>query len=124
MSLREKLETMLEGMPVGSSVSLPVDWLRAQLEAEPADGDPPDELLTLEQVAQRVGRAEGTVRTWANSGDLEGAFKLNGRDWRVPASALERYIERQKEPNRATTRVRKPSDVSAWRKQRKQRETV
>ena len=38
-----------------------------------------------------------TVRTWANSGKLEGAFRLNGRDWRVPASTLKKYLAGQQQ---------------------------
>jgi excisionase family DNA binding protein len=53
--------------------------------AAPADGPPRD--LTVEEVAGEVHRADSTIRGWLLRGDLRG-YKLNGRDWRVPRSAL------------------------------------
>ncbi len=87
MGLVDRLKAIIEGMPDGGSVSLPVTWLRDLLDAE---GDSPGtgRLLTLEEAGDIVGRSAGTVRTWANSGQLEGAFKLQGRSWRVPESAI------------------------------------
>ena len=51
--------------------------------------------LTLEQVACEVGRATSTVRTWCNSKRLAGAYRLNGRDWRVPRAALRAFLDDQ-----------------------------
>ena len=59
MSLRKRLGSMVVGLPSGSSVMVPVDWLRRQLEAEP-DRDSLDRLLTLEQASGIVGRAPST----------------------------------------------------------------
>ena len=50
--------------------------------------------MTLGQVANEVGRATSTVRTWLNSKRLQG-YKLNGRDWRVPRIALRTFLDDQ-----------------------------
>jgi excisionase family DNA binding protein len=118
MSLRKQLEMMVNGMPPGSSVSLSVDWLREELAAEDRAGDAPPELLTLDDVAERVGRAVSTVRSWCNSGQLEGAFRLNGRDWRVPASALQKYLEAQAKQEPSEMGNRGEVDLASWRRLR------
>lgn len=51
--------------------------------------------MTLEQVASEVGRATSTVRTWCNSKRLDGAYRLNGRDWRIPQAALRKFLDDQ-----------------------------
>ena len=78
MGLVDRLKTIIEGIPAGGSVSLPVTWLRDLLDAE---GDSPGmgRLLTLEEAGEVVGRSPSTVRTWLNTSRLDG-FKLNGRD--------------------------------------------
>jgi excisionase family DNA binding protein len=49
-----------------------------------------DEVLTLDEAAQRLKLARKTVRDWVRAGKLPG-FKL-GRVWRVKASAVEQAI--------------------------------
>lgn len=74
--------------------------------------DQPQRDLTVEDVATHFRRAPSTVRGWLLRGELRG-YKLNGRDWRVPRSAIVEYEERQREPD-----VKDPEDVdiSAWRR--------
>ena len=115
MGLVARLRAMVEHMPPDASVTLSVDWLRAQLVDE---GDAPGMgLLTLDEVAELCGRAPGTVRTWLNTGQLDG-FKLLGRSWRVRASALQEFIVRQEagEHEPPTVRESGPVDLGAWRK--------
>jgi excisionase family DNA binding protein len=54
----------------------------------------PDRDLTVEELAEKVGRAVSTVRTWLIAGDLRG-YKLNGKSWRIPQSALRAYVDAQ-----------------------------
>ncbi len=119
MSLKKSLEAVVRGMPDEGSVSLPVAWVRALLEAEDEEGRA-GRLLTLEEAAERVQRAPGTVRTWCNSGRLEGAFKLQGRSWRIPEGALQRFLERQAQGEEPTVRTGREADLASWRKVRKE----
>jgi transposase len=52
------------------------------------------ETYNTEEVAQRVGRAEWTVRQWCNKGQVPGAKKVHGRgrqgEWRIPHEELVR----------------------------------
>lgn len=51
--------------------------------------------LTVEQVADAIGRAPSTVRGWLQTGALDG-YKLNGRDWRVGRGSLRAYQDAQR----------------------------
>ena len=117
MSLTDRLRAMVEHMPPDASVTLSAEWLRNQLAQE---GDAPGmgRLLTLEEAGEIVGRSPGTIRTWANSGQLEGAFKLQNRSWRVPEKALQSFIERQQAGKHEPPTVRNSGsvDLGAWRK--------
>lgn len=102
---------------------IPVESLRAALDEAEQGGDVPaegsdGEDLTLEEAAERVHRAASTVRGWCNSGVLAGAYRLNGRDWRIPPAALRAYLDRQGERARTTAAPRrgKAADLGAWRK--------
>ena len=117
MGLVARLRAMVEHMPPDASVTLSVDWLRAQLVDE-GDGPGVGRLLTLGEAGAIVGRSASTVRTWANSGQLEGAFKLQNRSWTIPESALQRFIERQQsgEHEPPTVQESGPVDLGAWRR--------
>jgi hypothetical protein len=119
MSVYKRLASMVENMPPGSSVTLPVDWLRELLETE-GEGENPDTLLTLGDLAGRMNRAPGTVRTWCNQGLLPGSFKLRNRSWRIPAGALQDFLKgEQKGENRwKGTRGHRDGDLASWRRVR------
>lgn len=93
MSLKSELAAMVRTLPDGSAVSLPVNYLKGLLEADERAGGGPDRLLTLEELAELAGRSVSTVRTWCNSGQIEGAFRLHGREWRVLESAWRKHLE-------------------------------
>ena len=62
--------------------------------------------LTVEQVAARYGRTAVTVRSWLGSGKFPGAYKLHGRDWRVPSDALRAFDEAQRQADPKVVRLR------------------
>ena len=115
MGLIDHLKAIINGLPEGGSVSLPVTWLRDLLDAE---GDSPGmgRLLTLEEAGEIVRRSPSTVRTWLNTSRLDG-FKLNGRAWRIRESALLSFIERQEsgEHEPPTIRSSRPVELGDWR---------
>ena len=113
MGLVDRLKAIIDVMPDGASVSLPVTWLRDLLGAE---GDSPGmgRLLTLEEAGEIVRRRPSTVRTWLNTGRLAG-FKLNGRAWRIRESALRSFIERQESGEPPTIRSSGSVELGDWR---------
>ncbi len=109
------LRAIVEHMPIDGAVTLPVTWLQDLLDAE---GDSSGmRLLTLEETAELVGRSVSTVRTWLNTGHLDG-FKLRGRSWRVPERALQAFIEHQQSGNHEPPAIRSSAsaDLGGWRK--------
>jgi excisionase family DNA binding protein len=65
--------------------------------------------LTIRDVAQLFGKRPSTVRAWVERGDFAGAYKLHGKEWRVPASAVQAFQDLQRH------RAESPSRLSAWR---------
>ena len=102
-------------MPPGTLV--PRDWVLEQLSeavhgsekvVSSAPTTPVD--LSIRGLAQLFGKQSSTVRAWVERGDFSGAYKLNGKEWRVPLSAVEGFQNLQRQRSRLT------SKVSAWRK--------
>ena len=119
MSLFTVLEALVHGMPEDASVTLTAAWLRRVLEAEKSVTASRNELLTLPEIAASVGRSVSTVRSWCGSGRIEGAFRLNGREWRVPAESLEQFLEAQQHPGCRTAPSKElGADLGAWRQLR------
>jgi hypothetical protein len=109
---------MLATTPAGvTQLTVTVELLRAALE----DDQPVDQArstagdLTLEEVADQVHRAPSTVRGWLNAGLVAGAYKLRGRDWRVPPSALAMFLRQQDAEGGPVPAPPKPARLDAWR---------
>lgn len=66
--------------------------------------------LNVADVADHFKRSVSTVRGWLGRRELRG-YKLNGRDWRVPRSAIREYEERQQQLPAQTDQV----DIREWR---------
>lgn len=119
MTLADRLQQIAAALPSdSSSVTLTRADLVAMLEgAEPGQevgvGQARD--LTVEEVAAETKRAVSTVRGWLISGALAG-YKLNGRDWRIPRSALRAYLDRQSETSGPESADAGPVDLGSWRK--------
>ena len=99
-------------MPPGTLV--PRDWVVERLSADipavpPAvtPARPARVDLTIRDLAQLFGKQPSTVRAWVERGDFPGAYKLHGKEWRVPVSAVEAFQNRQRASD---------AGLSAWRK--------
>jgi excisionase family DNA binding protein len=108
----------LRAIPPGSLV--PRDWVLSQLEmdrsmtAPDGSGD-----LSIGEVAERTRRADSTVRAWLNHGLFPGAYKLRGRDWRIPQTALQAFLE-EEATGKGTRRNGQRTgtvDLAAWREE-------
>ena len=114
----DELRTLYESMPPGSAINLPREGIGELLdELTQPDGDAVAVSdLTLSEVADRVGRASSTVRGWCSRGLLTGAYRLNGRDWRIPTAALDAFLRAQGTRQAAASEGSSGgTDLSAWR---------
>lgn len=118
--LEDTLRCIVDAMPHGSSVTLPVDWLRVELgmatvPIQPCQSDARD--LSVDEVADIVKRRPSTVRGWCSSGQIS-AYRLNGREWRITRTALDTFLDGQRAPHDGeptrTRRVAAPN-IGAWR---------
>lgn len=94
MTNRDALAAMVADLDDRQAVSVPVRWLRELLVSSAVTEGP--DLLTVADVAKHYGRAPSTVRGWLEAGRLPGAFKIEGRDWRVPRDGLAAFDEKQR----------------------------
>ena len=105
----DRLRQLAAHLPAKGSVTLTRDDL---LELA-ADGEPPGLArhpgdMTIGELAGHFHRSPSTIRDWCEHHRFEGAYKLNGRDWRIPQAALEAFL--------AAQRVRRASsEAGAWR---------
>ena len=118
-TISHRLATMVEGMPDGAMITLPVEVIRSWLEE---DGliEPEDALIdmTVVEVAERLNRSPSTVRGWCGSGALEGAYRLRGREWRIPPGRLRAFLdsEAKSRGGRMRPRAEEDIDLGAWRR--------
>jgi excisionase family DNA binding protein len=119
MSLRTAVEMLVAAAPADATI--PVRWLAEQLEADGArDITMPTDArvsvdLTVEELAAKLNRGTSTIRTWLARGDLPGAYRNHGREWRIPSTAVEamqRAQAKRQPPVVETTAV----ELSDWRR--------
>ena len=91
---RDALRRLAQALPDGSAVPVPRAWLLELLiGAERPQAAPTLPLadLTPEEVGAALHRSPVTVRAYANAGLFTGAYRLRGRQWRIPRAALEAF---------------------------------
>ncbi len=98
MTLADRLRQLAEALPPGGSLTLTRVGL---LELAGEGGSQPDQEVTpvdftVAELAARFHRSGSTVRDWCEHGRFEGAYKLNGRDWRVPQAAVDAFLAAQR----------------------------
>src|SRR3990167_91071 len=92
-----ELRELAERLPPGASLNLSREALLDLCGSEgglSVDGGD----LTAAQLAERLRRRPSTIRGWCERGELPGAYRLNGREWRIPPAALEAFLAGQR-PN-------------------------
>lgn len=113
---RRPLGMALVGLPDDALV--PVRWVRALSHVEGAQqlAD-----LTVSELASELDRSAATIRGWCGSGKIPGAYRLRGREWRIPPSAVRRFLEHEaSERNESAGHdVAHPIDLGTWRKEAK-----
>lgn len=91
---RAALLTLAQALPDGAAVPVPRAWLLELL--EPAGEREPikptlEVDLTPEEVAVALHRSPVTVRSWCNAGAFPTAYRMRGRQWRIPRRALDAF---------------------------------
>jgi len=66
--------------------------------------------LTCAEVGRLFGRAESTVRAWCWRGEFPGSYRLHGRAYRIPQSAIAAFRAGQQAPAAGNP------DLGAWRR--------
>ena len=125
MNALEQLRTAVAALPPGTLVTLPREALLEVLGGGRGDGaaatggDGPPAVavdLTVTDLAQRFRRHPSTIRQWLESGRLEG-YKLFGREWRVPLTAVAAFQDRQRDGReRGGSPARDAPSLGDWRK--------
>jgi hypothetical protein len=110
VSLAQRLRELAERLPPGGSLTLTQAGLLelaavadGQADRATACGD-----FRVTELAARFHRSASTIRDWCEHARFEGAYKLNGRDGRIPQAAVDAFLARQ--------RGQKPgAQLGAWR---------
>jgi Helix-turn-helix domain len=122
--LANGLKALAEALPAGTAVPVPRELLLELLRGETPETRPPDTApadLTVADLATRFGRSPSTVRGWLDRQLIPGAYRFQGREWRVPAASLAVFEEAQRvsTPGQPATpsggRRRRSVDLGAWR---------
>jgi len=106
----------VSAMPPGAL--LPRDWLIERLSDRPSatvgqtDGGALVD-LTVADLARLFSKRPSTVRGWVERGHFPGAYKLHGKEWRVPQSAVTAFRDRQRSGADGAPTSR--SRLSHWR---------
>lgn len=117
----EELKKVLATYAPGTLV--PLDWIRHQLDqidSEPS-GDPLVD-LTVKQTAELLGRSPSTIREYLRAGLFPGAYKMRGREWRVPRDGIREFQRAEAAPKSPPPKTRSRQgrqevDLGAWRKE-------
>ncbi len=83
-------------MPPGTLV--PRDWLLEELSGAVVTQTASSELVdfTIRDLAKMFGKRPSTVRAWVERGDFAGAYKLHGKEWRIPGEGVKQFQQQQR----------------------------
>ncbi len=84
MKLLDRLTRMIDGMPDGASITLPVEVVKGWLTE---NGSGLDYDLTVAEVGEFFNRTPATIRAWIRAGRLE-AYLFRGNEYRVTHAAV------------------------------------
>lgn len=120
---------LLRSLPPGTSMdaSAVAAWLAPFAETDARESSvsamEPEVDLTVDQVAERFQRGASTVRTWLGEGRFPNAYRLLGREWRIPRSDVEAMqlaeaarFRAQSKPVQSRESHEDTPDLSSWRR--------
>jgi hypothetical protein len=91
---RDVLRALVDGAPPGTTISVRADWIAELVAGIPEQREGVEVDLTTGEVGRLLSRDEKTVASWCRSGLLTGAYRLRGREWRIPRAALVAFQRR------------------------------
>lgn len=122
MTFVDRLRALVEvGDPAGT---VTIAWIAAQLDADrilEVQENAIDSIdLTVSEVAALFHRGNSTVRTWIANGVFPNAYRLHGREWRVPyedLTAMQKREARTRNGRKSGVANDSPSasDLGSWR---------
>lgn len=119
MNLTERLRRIADALPPSGAVTLTRADLLDLLKTDGMSTAGEEGVdLTVDQVAKKLGRAPSTIRNWLAEERLPGAYRLRGREWRIPPATLQSFLQMEAAGRSSPghRRGRKASvDVGAWR---------
>ncbi len=98
MNLADRLRQLAERLPPGGSLTLTRAGLLELAAVDEGELDQPAARadFTVAELAARFHRSQSTVRDWCEHGRFAGAYKLNGRDWRIPQAGVDGFLSEQR----------------------------
>lgn len=93
MKLSDRLRRMIDGVPEGGSVTLPVEAVEGWLSET---GGSLDYDLTVKEVGKFFDRSPTTIRAWIRTGRLE-AYHFRGNEYRITPAALEDFRDQERD---------------------------
>lgn len=122
MTLKDAIAALVQAAPPDATVT--VRWLGELLAIDGGVSEPSGAAasvdLTVEQAAVLFARKASTVRTWCAGGALPGAYRLYGREWRIPPAAIATMQAAQASQHHTTVATirstRETPSLSEWRK--------
>ncbi|MDX2206041.1 MAG: helix-turn-helix domain-containing protein [Gemmatimonadales bacterium] len=88
MNRREAVLAALQGRSPDDPITLPASWILAAIGGE---GSPAEVDMSAPQVAELLGRTTNCVAGWCRLGLFRGAYRLRGREWRIPRAAFDSF---------------------------------
>ena len=103
---------------------VPAEEVLERLPAMTAEGKGVDPLaaLDVDAAGEVLGRSASTVRDYCRRELLPGAFRQQGREWRIPPDAIRAFQTEEargeaRQMNGAGKRHQDDTDLSAWREE-------
>lgn len=124
---RGRLLALADALPDGASVTLDATALRrlAGIDREEDAGTGAALVdLTADAVGAELGRSASTIRAWCASARIPGAYRLHGREWRIPRASLRRYLDTQAQGHAPKVKPEGESsvDLGRWRRSYRRRD--